>query len=152
MTPEQVLAIAPRVLTQAQREFYFDNGYLLLEGIIEAERIARLRAATDEAIEKSREVTASDATWDLEKGHTRDAPRLRRLSSPNDFHPAYWEFASQSIVPSDSGRIPTTVPARSVPTFTIAAPSRDRSGLLREATKASSTISTTRRRVTGSDV
>jgi hypothetical protein len=27
MTPEQVLAIPPRVLTQAQREFYFSEGY-----------------------------------------------------------------------------------------------------------------------------
>ena len=29
MTPEQVLEIPPRVLAQEQREFYFDNGYLL---------------------------------------------------------------------------------------------------------------------------
>ncbi len=31
MTPEQVLAIEPKFLTQDQREFYFDQGYLLLE-------------------------------------------------------------------------------------------------------------------------
>ena len=29
MTPEQILAIAPRVLSQSQREFYFREGYLL---------------------------------------------------------------------------------------------------------------------------
>ena len=29
MTPEQVLATRPRVLTQAQREFYFSEGYIL---------------------------------------------------------------------------------------------------------------------------
>ena len=29
MTPEQILAIPPKVLTQAQREFYFSEGYLL---------------------------------------------------------------------------------------------------------------------------
>ena len=33
MTPEQVLAIKPRVLSQAQREFYFREGYLLVEEI-----------------------------------------------------------------------------------------------------------------------
>ena len=31
MTPEEVLSIKPKVLTQKQREFYFENGYLLLE-------------------------------------------------------------------------------------------------------------------------
>jgi hypothetical protein len=31
MTPEEVLSINPKVLTQKQREFYFENGYLLLE-------------------------------------------------------------------------------------------------------------------------
>ena len=34
MTPEQVLSQSPRVLTQAQREFYFREGYILLEAII----------------------------------------------------------------------------------------------------------------------
>ena len=31
MTPEQILSHQPRVLTQKQREFYFEEGYLLLE-------------------------------------------------------------------------------------------------------------------------
>src|SRR5437762_710626 len=34
MTPEQVLAIPPKVLTQAQREQYFSEGYLYLERAI----------------------------------------------------------------------------------------------------------------------
>jgi len=34
MTPEQVLAMPPRVLTQSQREFYFREGYLLVERAI----------------------------------------------------------------------------------------------------------------------
>ena len=34
MTPEEVLSCPPKVLSQQQREFYFKNGYLLLERII----------------------------------------------------------------------------------------------------------------------
>ena len=34
MTPEQVLSIKPKFLTQKQREFYFENGYLLLEKLL----------------------------------------------------------------------------------------------------------------------
>ncbi|PZP53261.1 MAG: phytanoyl-CoA dioxygenase, partial [Azospira oryzae] len=37
MTPEQVLSYPPRVLTQEQREFYFEHGYLLVERIIPEE-------------------------------------------------------------------------------------------------------------------
>ncbi len=98
MTPEQVLALPPRVLTQAQRAFYFDEGYLLLPSILPAEWVARLRAATDEMVERSRKVTKSDAVWDLEPGHTADAPRLRRVSAPVDQHPEYWNYVSQSLV------------------------------------------------------
>ncbi len=99
MTPEQVLAFPPKVLSPKQREFYFANGYLLLERIIPEDWIERLRRTTGEMVEQTRALTASDKVWDLETGHSADRPRLRRLSSPNDHHPAYWEYASQSIVP-----------------------------------------------------
>ena len=99
MVPENVLAIPPKVLTQKQREFYFEYGYLLLEGMISDTWIASLRAATTEVINESRKISKSDETWDLEPGHSMEDPRLRRLSSPNDHHPAYWEYASQSVVP-----------------------------------------------------
>ena len=98
MTPEQVLSHAPRVLTQAQREFYFSEGYLLLPEILPAEWIARLRAATDEMVERSRKVTKPDAIWDLEPGHSAATPRLRRVSAPVDQHPAYWDYVSQSLL------------------------------------------------------
>jgi ectoine hydroxylase len=99
MTPEDVLVLEPKVLTQAQRESYFENGYLLLERVLSDEWIENLRQATDEKIEESRAVTESDAVWDLEAGHTAQNPRLRRLSAPNDHHPTYWKYASKSIVP-----------------------------------------------------
>ena len=99
MVPENVLAIPPKVLTQKQREFYFEYGYLLLEGMISDTWIASLRAATTEVINESRKISKSDETWDLEPGHSKENPRLRRLSSPNDHNPAYWEYASQSVVP-----------------------------------------------------
>ena len=35
MRSEEILNIKPKVLNQKQREFYFENGYLLLESIIE---------------------------------------------------------------------------------------------------------------------
>jgi ectoine hydroxylase-related dioxygenase (phytanoyl-CoA dioxygenase family) len=99
MTPEQILAIPPRVLTQAQREFYFTEGYILLEKVIGDDWLAKLRAATDEMVERSRKVTQSDKIFDLEPNHRPDAPRLRRVSNPVEHHPVYWEYVTRSPLP-----------------------------------------------------
>lgn len=98
MTPEQILSHPPRVLTQEQRESYFSNGYILLERAIGEEWLKRLHAAVDGQIEASREITSSDAIFDLEPGHTAEEPRLRRVSSPNDQDPVFWEFVTQSVL------------------------------------------------------
>jgi ectoine hydroxylase-related dioxygenase (phytanoyl-CoA dioxygenase family) len=99
MTPEQVLAIPPRVLTQAQREFYFSEGYILLEKIIGDDWLKKLRDATEELVERSRKVTQSDHIYDLEPDHRADAPRLRRVSNPVEQHPVFWEYVTKSMLP-----------------------------------------------------
>lgn len=98
MKPEDILAHDPLVLTQEQRQFYFDNGYLLAESIIPEDWVKRLIDVTEEMVDRSREFEKSDMIFDLEPEHTKDNPRLRRLSSPVEHHPVYWEFASQSIL------------------------------------------------------
>jgi ectoine hydroxylase-related dioxygenase (phytanoyl-CoA dioxygenase family) len=98
MTPEQILAIPPRVLTQAQRESYFSEGYVLLEKIIGAEWIRKLRDATDELIERSRKVTRSDTIFDLEPDHRPDNPRLRRVSNPVEHDPVFWDYCTKSVL------------------------------------------------------
>jgi len=98
MTPEQILKFPARVLTQAQREFYFNEGYILLEKVIGDDWLKKLREATDEMVECSRKVTKSDAVWDLEPDHRPDSPRLRRVSGPVDQHPVYWDYVCKSIM------------------------------------------------------
>ena len=97
MTPEQVLSIKPRILTQKQREFYFENGYILLEKFLSDSWIERLRATTDEMVDRSRNVTKSDEVWDIDRGHTAQNPRLRRLSSMNDHHPRLGNMPRRKI-------------------------------------------------------
>ena len=98
MTREEILTHDPVLLTQEQREFYFDNGYLLVERVVPQEWVDRLIEVTDEMIERSRALEKSDMIFDLEPGHTAEEPRLRRLTSPAEHHSTYWEFASQSII------------------------------------------------------
>lgn len=98
MTPEEILSHEPRVLSQKQRESFFEKGYVLVERAIDETWLGRLRAASDRQIELSRTITKPDAVYDLEPGHSAETPRLRRVSSPNDQDPVFWEFASQSVL------------------------------------------------------
>jgi ectoine hydroxylase len=54
MTPEQILSIKPKILTQKQRESYFENGFILLEKILPDSWIEKLKAATRAAPSRNR--------------------------------------------------------------------------------------------------
>lgn len=103
MTPEDVLSFKPKVLTKEQRNSYFEKGYLCVESIVSQDWIDRILEVTDQMVDKSRSLRSSDAVFDLEPNHSAELPRLRRLSSPVDQHPIYWEFASESIIPDIVG-------------------------------------------------
>ena len=77
------------MLTQEQIDFYQTNGYIVVENVISAEEVAELRKITDEFVDKSREATEHTNVFDLEPGHTPEAPQLRRLKNPVALHPIY---------------------------------------------------------------
>jgi ectoine hydroxylase-related dioxygenase (phytanoyl-CoA dioxygenase family) len=98
MTPETILSHRPRVLSQGQRESYFENGYILVERAIGPDWLERLRAAIDRQIEASRQVSESGPVFDLEPRHSAEQPMLRRVSSPNDQDPEFWAFVTDSLL------------------------------------------------------
>ncbi len=96
MKSEQILARPPLVLSQEQREFYFENGYLLSEDFVSREWLDRLWEVSNAFIERSRElITESNTMLALETTHSAENPRLRRLIDPSEHHPLYWEYVSQ---------------------------------------------------------
>ena len=98
MAPEEVLKNKPQFISRKQQESYFDNGYLLIENAINNQTLCKLKDITAQAIDDSRQVVQSDATWDIEPGHCSDTPRLRRLTSPNDYDDTYWGYASSDSI------------------------------------------------------
>ena len=86
------------MLTQEQVEAYHARGCISVEGVFSDTEMEELRRVTDEFVERSRQVTENDEDFDLEPGHSAAAPRLRRVSSPVDHHPLFWEFASKGAV------------------------------------------------------
>ena len=98
MKLDKILAHSPRILSQKQREYYFENGYLLLESFITGDRLARIQETVAGIVEKSREVAVSDKMFDVEPGHTADAPRLRRLNEPVEHSDVFWNYAKDSPI------------------------------------------------------
>ncbi|HIG43829.1 MAG: phytanoyl-CoA dioxygenase family protein [bacterium] len=86
------------ILTDTQIEHYQREGYLVLNNFVSAEWLARLNEVTGEFVELSRAISESNGQFDVEPDHSAEAPRLRRLNSPVDQHPIYWEFSSQSEI------------------------------------------------------
>jgi ectoine hydroxylase-related dioxygenase (phytanoyl-CoA dioxygenase family) len=91
-------AVALRYLGEQQIAEYRRDGYLAIPELIDRQRIAELRAVTDEFVERSRRVSTSDDLFDLDPRHTAAAPELRRLKNPADNHPLYRWVAFESPI------------------------------------------------------
>jgi len=77
------------MLTAEQIAFYQANGYLVLEGLIPADRIAAVRGEVERLVEGARGRTESDDLYDLEDSHRPDRPRVRRIKHPNTVSPVF---------------------------------------------------------------
>ena len=96
MRPEDILNISPHVLNNDQRRFYFDNGYLLVEQFLGADRLNTLRDVM-EGLSRRAENPA-ECPPDFEFETTEHGKQLRQVLNAADHHPALWEYASDSPV------------------------------------------------------
>jgi hypothetical protein len=98
MTPERVRQHSPLVLDQRQRERYFADGFIMVEGHVGPAWLDRLRAVVAAKIDESRALTASDDQFDLAPDHAAEKPNIRRLRKAVDQHPDLWSFAHDPSV------------------------------------------------------
>ncbi len=86
------------MLGRDERDFYAENGYLLVENAVTPEQLERMRAIAYDLIEKSRTVAESDDVYDLDDGHGPDSPRLTRIKLPHRQDPYFWEVLKSSAM------------------------------------------------------
>ncbi|SPF78013.1 phytanoyl-CoA dioxygenase family protein [Pseudoprimorskyibacter insulae] len=86
------------MLTKEQKEFWEENGYLMVEDVVTPEQLAKMQQITNDYIEASRSVTASNDVYDLDKGHSAETPRLTRIKLPHKQNPYFWEILTKSGV------------------------------------------------------
>ncbi len=77
------------MLTEAQRAAYERDGFIVVPDVIPAADIAAMRAATDDFLRRSVEVSANNPIFDLEDTHSAAEPRVRRIKTPHLHHDSY---------------------------------------------------------------
>lgn len=87
-----------KVISNEERDSYYENGYVAVPGLVSKEEIKVLTSAIEALVDKSRAIKESDGTFDLEEGHCAENPRLRRIAFLDDLDPIFWEFARDSLV------------------------------------------------------
>ena len=84
------------MLTAAQKQTYLDQGFVLIPQAISANKIAAMAEELQGWIEESRDHNKNygatrngKSRFDLEPGHSKQHPKLRRINNPVDISQAY---------------------------------------------------------------
>ena len=88
------------MLDQKQKQFYDENGYLLVKSVLSKEQLTIMQNITYNWIDSSRNVSESNDFFDLDKGHSKAAPRLTRLKLPHKADVYFWEVLKNSNITS----------------------------------------------------
>ena len=99
MRLEQINSRSPSVISQEQRDFYYDEGYLCFPGLIGSDWLDPLRSALADIVELTRDYTCSTRKVDIEPDHSAENPRIRRVAYLDEFNPIFWQLCTDSVVP-----------------------------------------------------
>lgn len=92
-------ATRPReCLTAEQVAAYQRDGYLVVEGRLPREVIARCHAEIARFREEARGLTAHTERIDLEDSHTPEVPRIRRIKLPHALSPVFAELMRSDFI------------------------------------------------------
>ena len=90
-------------LNQDQKDFFQENGYLVVENAVDSDTLSALRADFAAWVAESREhdvpygeTLDGRPRFDLEPGHSPEKPALRRVNAPIEISPAYYEAMAAS--------------------------------------------------------
>ena len=90
-------------LTQQQKDFFHEHGYLVVENAVDAETLQALRNDFSGWVEESKahseaygEAFDGRPRFDVEVGHNAEVPALRRVNAPVEVSDAYYQAMTGS--------------------------------------------------------
>ena len=85
-------------LSKSQIEQYHEEGYVALEGFVPKATMDEMQRLIDEVVDNAKNVSKSDAQYDLDDMHTKDDPKVRRLKRPYDHWPFFNDLVRSDFI------------------------------------------------------
>ena len=86
------------MLSENEKKFYNEEGYLLVENVISLDQLKKINNITNDLIEKSKGIHQSNHIYDLEYDHTNENPRLTRIKQPHKIDQFFWDIIKESKI------------------------------------------------------
>jgi phytanoyl-CoA hydroxylase len=77
---------------------YHRDGVIVVPSVLGPETVKHLRSVVAELVAGAAAITEHTDVYDLEPGHTPEAPRVRRIKAPHKVHPAFDEVVRSQPV------------------------------------------------------
>src|SRR4029077_2208169 len=75
--------------SDALRDAYQRDGFIVVPDLLGSAELTELRQIIAELVAGAAAVDTHTAVYDLEPGHTRAEPKVRRIKTPHKVHPAF---------------------------------------------------------------
>jgi len=92
-------------LTDDQVAFYREHGYVVVENALSAAQLAAAHSETEAIVAGAAGVHETDDIYDLEDSHSEAHPRLRRVKSPHEVRPFFWDLVRSASVIGPAARL-----------------------------------------------
>ena len=87
------------MISERDVETYRRDGVIVVPDVLDHETLGRVRRVLAELVAGAADVTEHTDVYDLEPGHARENPRVRRIKTPHKVHPIFNEIVrSQKVI------------------------------------------------------
>src|SRR6266481_4595937 len=77
---------------------YRRDGVIVVPEVLDKGTLAKVRSVLAELVAGAASVTEHTEIYDLEPGHSKDTPRVRRIKAPHKVHPIFDEIVRSADV------------------------------------------------------
>lgn len=86
------------MISSEEVRVYHEQGYIVVENVIDPVVLAKARDVVAELIEGARQVSEHNHVYDLEPAHSREEPRVRRIKQPHQVHSVFREIMATPVL------------------------------------------------------
>lgn len=98
MKKEDILKFKPKIISEEKRLEFFEDGGIKVENILSPEWLQKCQKAINNFINESRNLKKSNSIYDIQPDHTKENPKLRRVSSPCDHNDDLWRLLTEGPI------------------------------------------------------